>query len=416
MSPCTQQSGGGNGGGAPAARAGSTPAEQFCRAIKKDKDHYLEFTDEKQFDNFRRATESVARTHGTMDVLTPAFQVDPTNQEQVDLFRVKQDFMYAVFVDKLKTDKAKSLVRTHETTQDAQQVWRSLLDHQQTSTTGELHRERIMCHLNTHKLDPNSWRGTLASYITHWMNQFREWEALTPQANHIAGEVKRTMLQSAVSLVPQLDAIKTQCHIEVTQGRPMPNFERYVALLESVAADIDTRHANIANKGLEDSQQTSCHAVHFHDMYNGYNAYISEQDYPDTYPDAYDAYVSARSSSGVTHGIDTPLADLEVFRSKQANVPRRPYRGPSSQLSMDRETWNKLEKPHQALWDQFPPHVKNLILSDARQRGIDPVANRRPVVPDTTDKTPPINKASSANFRPGLTGNLHETDDTPPIQ
>ena len=194
--------GGGHGGGAPAARAGSTPAEQFCRAIKKDKDHYPEFNDEKQFDNFRRATEAVARTHGTMDVLTPIFQADPTDQAQVDLFRVQQDFMYAVFVDKLKTDKAKSLVRTHETTQDAQQVWRSLLDHQQTSTTGELHREGIMCHLNTHKLDPSSWRGTLASYITHWMNQFREWEALTPQANYIAGEVKRTMLQSAVSSPP----------------------------------------------------------------------------------------------------------------------------------------------------------------------------------------------------------------------
>ena len=239
----------------------TTPAEQFCRAIKKDKDHYSEFNDEKQFDNFRRVTESVARTHGTMNVLTPTFQVDPTNQAQVDLFRVQQDFMYSVFVDKLKTDKAKSLVRSLETTQDAHQVWRLLLDHQQTSTTGELHHEQIMCHLNTHKLDTSSWRGTLASYITHWLNQFREWEALTPVANHMTGEVKLTMLQSAVSLVPQFDAIKIQCRIEVTQGRPMPGFDRYVALLESVAADLDTRHVKIATKGLDDSQRTNYHAA-----------------------------------------------------------------------------------------------------------------------------------------------------------
>ena len=77
----------------------------------------------------------------------------------------------------------------------------------------------------------------------------------------------------------------------------MPDFERYVALLESVATDLDTRHAKITNRGLEDSQRTNYHAAHFHDMYNGYNAYISEQDYPDTYPDNYDAYVSARSHS-----------------------------------------------------------------------------------------------------------------------
>ena len=96
------------------------------------------------------------------------------------------------------------------------------------------------------------------------------------------------------------------------------------------------------------------------------------------------------------------------------NVPRRPYRGPNSLLSIDRETWNKMEKDHQTLWDQFPPHVRNMILyNDGHQRGIDSVVNRRAV---GLDKTPPINKASSANFRTDLTGNLHETDDTPPIQ
>ena len=52
----------GGGSGPRVPQAGPTPAEQFCRAIKKDKDHYSEFNDEKQFDNFRRVTESVART------------------------------------------------------------------------------------------------------------------------------------------------------------------------------------------------------------------------------------------------------------------------------------------------------------------------------------------------------------------
>ena len=69
-----------HGPGPRAPPIGTTPAEQFCRAIKKDKDHYSEFSDEKQFDNFRRVTESVARTHGTMDVLNPNFQVRGPDQ------------------------------------------------------------------------------------------------------------------------------------------------------------------------------------------------------------------------------------------------------------------------------------------------------------------------------------------------
>ena len=69
---------------------GMTPAEQFCRAIKKDKDHYSEFNDENQFDNFRRVTESVARTHGTMNVLTPTLSSrSELIKLKFDLFRVQ---------------------------------------------------------------------------------------------------------------------------------------------------------------------------------------------------------------------------------------------------------------------------------------------------------------------------------------
>jgi hypothetical protein len=67
-----------------------------------------------------------------------------------------------------------------------------------------------------------------------------------------------------------------------------------------------------------------------------------------------------------------------------------------------------MEKEHQTMWDQFPPNVKHMILSTARQRGIDCVLNRRSVVPD---KIPPINKTSNINFRQDLiTGKLHESD------
>ena len=44
---------------------GPSRAEQFNRGIKKDKDHYPEFKDEKGWDNFRRSVETTARTHGT---------------------------------------------------------------------------------------------------------------------------------------------------------------------------------------------------------------------------------------------------------------------------------------------------------------------------------------------------------------
>ena len=130
--------GGGGGGGPRAPLAGSTPAEQFCRAIKKDKDHYPEFNDEKQFDNFRRAMESVARTHGTMNVLSPNFQVDLANQAQVDLFRVnKISCTLSLLTSSRPTSPSLSFVLMRRL-KTLIKFGDSLLDHQQNSTTGEL--------------------------------------------------------------------------------------------------------------------------------------------------------------------------------------------------------------------------------------------------------------------------------------
>jgi hypothetical protein len=59
----------------PAPRA--TPAELFDRGIKKDKEHYPEFKEEKNWDSFRRSVETTASTHGTLDVLNAAFFPPP---------------------------------------------------------------------------------------------------------------------------------------------------------------------------------------------------------------------------------------------------------------------------------------------------------------------------------------------------
>ena len=62
----------------------------------------------------------------------------PVNEDDKAVFHEIQTFMYAVFEEHLKTDKAKSLVSQYETTTDAQSIYRELKRHAQSSTAALL--------------------------------------------------------------------------------------------------------------------------------------------------------------------------------------------------------------------------------------------------------------------------------------
>jgi hypothetical protein len=158
------QAGGGaaqaGGGGAPRA----TPAELFDRGIKKDKDHYPEFKDEKSWDAFRQSVETTADIHGTSNVLDINYVMPVRMPEAFALFTRQNRFMYSVFESKIKMDMGIALVRSHEMDRDARTVWIALTNYQTTSTAGSLTRESLLAHLMTFKLEPGSWRGTLVTW------------------------------------------------------------------------------------------------------------------------------------------------------------------------------------------------------------------------------------------------------------
>jgi hypothetical protein len=115
----------------PGARAptGGTPAEQFQRGIKKDKDHHPEFKDEKYWDSFCRSVETVAYTHGIQDVLKPDFVPPVGDAEAHALFRFQNIFMYSVFKFKIKTNRecpSSDLTRTIVTLKPSGENWLSI--------------------------------------------------------------------------------------------------------------------------------------------------------------------------------------------------------------------------------------------------------------------------------------------------
>jgi hypothetical protein len=76
----------------------------------------------------------------------------------------------AVFEEKLKTDKGKSLVSAYESTRDAQAIYKELTKHAKSSTAAQLSGDNLLKYITSARC-PGNWRGTSYSFVLHWKEQ-----------------------------------------------------------------------------------------------------------------------------------------------------------------------------------------------------------------------------------------------------
>ena len=69
-----------------------------------------------------------ARAHDCEEILQPTFR-PRGDADSLELFRLKNDFMYSVFNKCLLSDMVKTIVRNHLDNMNAQQVWEEFATH-----------------------------------------------------------------------------------------------------------------------------------------------------------------------------------------------------------------------------------------------------------------------------------------------
>jgi hypothetical protein len=87
-------------------------------------------------------------------------------------------------------------------------------------------------------------RGPTASFVPHWQNQVRLYEAQVEKEEYFSNGQKRHMLlQNAVHPVQELRAVKTQADQHKTQTGKELTYDQYVNLLLSAASAYDAQFA-----------------------------------------------------------------------------------------------------------------------------------------------------------------------------
>ena len=77
----------------------TSSAEAFRKSIKKDRNTYPIFREDRQWDKWNR---SLARTHDCEEIFDPTYT--PNGADEEDNFIEKQKFIYSVFEDKVLTN------------------------------------------------------------------------------------------------------------------------------------------------------------------------------------------------------------------------------------------------------------------------------------------------------------------------
>ena len=82
-----------------------------------------------------------------------------SDADSLELFMLKNDFMYSVFNKSLLSDMSKTIVRKHLDNMNAQRVWEEFATHMTTSSRGKAEKRRLHTYVTTTVLD-KSCKGT----------------------------------------------------------------------------------------------------------------------------------------------------------------------------------------------------------------------------------------------------------------
>ena len=154
--------------GASSLRQPPDELAEFLRGMKRDPTLYTTLKHAKDWDSYHRTLVAIAHTQNVYNVLDLTYH--PTIAQQ-PLYKVKCQYMYAVFERTLLTDQGKALVRLYEDTSDARQIYSTMVNLMQKSTQAAIDSSKLISYITSVRYDDGSWRGTTHAFILHWLEQ-----------------------------------------------------------------------------------------------------------------------------------------------------------------------------------------------------------------------------------------------------
>jgi hypothetical protein len=194
--------------------------------------------DAKGWDNWQRETLAYAHAQDIAEVFDAKHK---PKEEDVTLFKAKQEFVYAIFVRTLQLDVGKHLVRTLGN--QAQAIYKQLVTEMSLSTRAILESQTLHAFITGYRLTTTSWKGTMESFLLFWRDQLRKYENINEEINHADDKQKLNWLRNAVEGVGEFAHVRSAEDINARITKTSITYGEYFELLLGEAGRYDVKHA-----------------------------------------------------------------------------------------------------------------------------------------------------------------------------
>jgi hypothetical protein len=108
------------------------------------------------------------------------------------------------------------------------------------SAKAELNAADHLTYLTSAKFGDGEWRGSAETFLLNWRDRLRKHEdTLKEKSKRLGDDLKRTLLQNAVSLIPQLNDVKLRADQYRAASGHDTTYQQYHTFLVTVAQQYD---------------------------------------------------------------------------------------------------------------------------------------------------------------------------------
>ena len=298
-----------------------TPAENWEKGIKRDPTLFPTIKRDADWKDFSDKMLLEAKAQLVDDILDSTYKAG--TKDEKDLFILKKKYMMSVFKNHILTDKEKSITAMHTTGEEAQLVWKELVEYHKESTQADNVCEMLLNYIVTSRIDDGTWTGSAHAYLLHWNKQVNDYNEKKTNGK-ILDEQKRTHLEATVKGNPKLANVKTMSQLQGKLGTQI-NYQTYFDLLLEAAIQYDLAHQSSYQK---------CHmkrSVYQHEV---------EQEFDEFPPDFQLPYAVNNHNSYSTqlHNFDTPVYELNQLRQTQPPL-------------LPKDTWHSISTDDKSAWN-----------------------------------------------------------------